>query len=52
MKEEKLWALFFATGLPEAYLAIQGVREEEGEGQEKLPAKTAFRAQTPPVQNI
>lgn len=41
MDEGRLWRLFFATGLPEAYLALRGEREE----QEALepPARTAFR---------
>lgn len=44
MDEERLWALFFATGLPQVYLAIRGVREEQ-EAQATLPeARTAFRA--------
>ena len=29
MEEPGLWELFFATGLPEAYLALRGQREEE-----------------------
>lgn len=28
MDEGRLWRLFFATGLPEAYLALRGEREE------------------------
>ena len=44
MDEERLWALIFATGLPQAYLAIRGVREEQ-EARATLPeARTAFRA--------
>ena len=44
MDEERLWALFFATGLPQAYLAIRGV-EKEREAQTLLPeARTAFWA--------
>ena len=39
--EQGLWNLFFATGLPQAYLAIRG-REQERE-QEREEAMTAFR---------
>ena len=50
--EERLWALFFATGLPQAYLAIRGV-EEEREVQAALPeARTAFRAGPLPARQI
>ncbi len=41
MDEGGLWRLFFLTGLPEAYLAVQGSREEERSLWEKT-AKTAF----------
>jgi len=42
MDESGLWTLFFATGLPEAYLALKGEgREEECAAQ--LPEKTAFQ---------
>ena len=50
--EERLWALFFATGLPQVYLAIRGV-EEEREVQAALPeARTAFRAGPLPARQI
>lgn len=39
--EQGLWQLFFATGLPQAYLAIQG-REQERD-REGAEAVTAFR---------
>ena len=29
MDEQGLWRLFFATGLPEAYLALRGAGETE-----------------------
>ena len=52
MDEERLWTLFFATGLPQAYLAIRGV-EEEREVQAALPeARTAFRAGPLPARKI
>lgn len=52
MDEERLWALFFATGLPQAYLVIRGV-EEEREAQATLPkARTAFRAGPLPARQI
>ena len=41
MEERGLWELFFRTGLPEAYLAIAGVRREEQEWAQEA-AKTAF----------
>ena len=41
MREEGLWKLFFLTGLPEVYLALQAVRSDVAELQEK-PAMTAF----------
>ena len=41
MERDGLWRLFFATGLPEAYLAI---RRREGEEERAEPtALTAFR---------
>ena len=47
-----LWKLFFATGLPQAYLAIRGA-EKEREAQAVLPkAQTAFRAGPPPARRI
>ena len=48
MDERGLWMLFFATGLPEAYLAIAGQREEHFSRWEQ-PAKTAFRPRTQQV---
>ena len=36
MDERGLWELFFATGLPEVYLALAEQNREE-------PAETAFR---------
>ena len=42
MDESGLWDLFFATGLPEAYLAIRG-EQEEWKDLAEWPAKTAFR---------
>lgn len=51
MDETGLWRLFFATGLPEAYLAIQGERSE-CRGELELPAKTAFRPEKPLIQQI
>ena len=42
MDEQGLWELFFATGLPEAYLALAGQSSEE-------LAETAFR---PRVQEV
>ena len=41
MDERGLWNLFFATGLPQAYLAIAGLRREERQDWE-LPARTAL----------
>ena len=51
MEETGLWELFFATGLPEAYLAIRGERGE-GEAPEELPAKTAFHPTQPSTRQI
>lgn len=45
MDKDGLWRLFFATGLPEAYLALRDVKKERGSGWE-LPARTAFRPET------
>lgn len=42
MEEQGLWRLFFATGLPEVYLAISACRESERRERER-PAKTAFQ---------
>ena len=41
MDERGLWELFFATGLPAAYMAAVGQRQED-ESQE--PVKTAFQS--------
>ena len=48
MEEMGLWRLFFATGLPEAYLAIRGTRSG-AEDMPELPARTAFRSEKEPV---
>ena len=40
MEEYGLWKLFFLTGLPEAWLALRGLRLEQDEPEE--PALTAF----------
>jgi len=45
MDERGLWELFRETGLPEAYLALAGQREEKSAQGEEL-AKTAFRPRT------
>ena len=42
MDEQGLWELFRETGLPEAYLAIAGEREERSGEREEL-ARTAFQ---------
>ena len=42
MEERGLWRLFFATGLPEVYLAVAGQRLEENARWKEL-ARTAFR---------
>ena len=52
MDEEKLWVLFFATGLPQAYLAIRGVREEREEQTALTEAKTAFRSGPLPARKV
>ncbi|MEM5780387.1 MAG: hypothetical protein AAGU02_04475 [Lawsonibacter sp.] len=51
MDERELWELFFATGLPEAYLAI-GEARTELETQMEVPAKTAFRPEEAFVRQI
>ena len=45
MDERGLWELFFATGLPEVYLALAG-RDQEKAAE---PALTAFR---PRIQEV
>ncbi len=45
MDERGLWELFCRTGLPEAYLALAGRREEWSSQREEL-AETAFRPRT------
>ena len=40
MEELGLWRLFFATGLPQAYLALRGQQEEDHPAGE--PATAAF----------
>ena len=47
MEESGLWRLFFATGLPQAYLALRGL-EEEREQLAEQPAMTAFGADREP----
>lgn len=42
MNERGLWELFFATGLPAAYLAAAGQRQEH-ESRWDEPVKTAFQ---------
>lgn len=51
MDETGLWRLFFATGLPEAYLAVQGDRAERRE-EAGPPAKTAFQPRETRIQQI
>lgn len=46
MEEAGLWRLFFATGLPQAYLALRGLEEERE--QPDQPAMTAFGADREP----
>lgn len=41
MDGDGLWDLFFATGLPEVYLALRGEKNEEPAQREE--AMTAFR---------
>ena len=48
--EQRLWELFFATGLPQAYLAIRGREMEERQGREA--AVTAFRGRRDGVKRI
>ena len=43
MDERGLWELFFATGLPEAYLAIVYHREDRGRTRREELARTAFQ---------
>lgn len=51
MDETGLWRLFFATGLPEAYLAVQGARTER-QREFELPARTAFQWEKTQLQQI
>ena len=43
MDERGLWRLFFATGLPQAYLAIAGERKLRALPSPWAEDKTAFR---------
>ena len=43
MDERGLWELFRETGLPAAYLAVAGQRQEEASRREE-PVKTAFQS--------
>lgn len=43
MNERGLWELFCKTGLPAAYLAVAGQRQED-ESRWEEPARTAFQA--------
>ena len=45
MEDEGLWRLFFLTGLPEAWLALRGMREQPKQTYE--PAMTAFAVLPP-----
>lgn len=51
MDETGLWRLFFATGLPEAYLAVRGKREE-AETRMYTLTKTAFQPGKTLIQKI
>ena len=42
MDERGLWELFYETGLPAAWLALAGEREERFQQREEL-ARTAFQ---------
>lgn len=42
MDERGLWELFCRTGLPAAYLAMAGQRQED-KGRWEEPVRTAFR---------
>jgi hypothetical protein len=48
MEEAGLWRLFFATGLPEVYLAVRGTQQAKQEVFER-PAKTAFQGRWGPA---
>ncbi len=48
MDERGLWELFCKTGLPEAWLALTGEREELAQPWDEL-AKTAFHSRTEQV---
>ena len=48
MDERGLWELFRKTGLPAAYLAVAGQRQED-ESRREEPVKTAFR---PRIQEV
>lgn len=43
MNERGLWELFCKTGLPAAYLAVAGQRQEEEKRWEE-PVRTAFQS--------
>ena len=51
MEEAGLWRLFFATGLPQVYLALRGV-EQERQQPVREPAMTAFGGKTGRKENI
>ena len=48
MDEQGLWKLFFATGLPAAYLAAAGQRQED-KSRWEAQVRTAFR---PRIQTV
>ncbi len=48
MNERGLWELFCKTGLPAAYLAVAGQRQEDGKHRDE-PANTAFQ---PKIQQV
>lgn len=52
MDEERLWALFFATGLPQVYLAIRAGEKGKRTHSPADPGLTAFRAGPGPARNI
>ncbi len=49
MDQTGMWNLFFATGLPEAYLATRG---EPGRGETAAPVSTPEPSQTAPVPSV
>lgn len=52
MDEERLWNLFFSTGLPQVYLAIQAAHRAEEQVDGGAEEISAFRRETDSIKKV